>query len=153
VGRARSRGLQERWLAVAAVTAEQVAQTGLEPTVAELAELLELTSAHVKEPMQAAAGFRAVSLDVANAELEQMAAVETTAESSEERERWQLASALIRRLPERDRRVLYLRYFDDMTQRAIAASVGVSQMHVSRILSRSIDRLNREIQPAARAVR
>jgi len=51
---------------------------------------------------------------------------------------------LLRRLPERERRVMYMRYFEDMTQAEIAEAIGVSQMHVSRLLTRSLDALNRE---------
>ena len=47
----------------------------------------------------------------------------------------------MRSLPERERRVLYLRFFRDMTQSEIADEIGVSQMHVSRILRQSLDRL------------
>jgi RNA polymerase sigma-70 factor (sigma-B/F/G subfamily) len=50
-------------------------------------------------------------------------------------------TALVRRLPERDRRVLYLRFYREYTQRQIADAVGVSQMQVSRILRRCLDRL------------
>ena len=51
---------------------------------------------------------------------------------------------LLRRLPERERRVMYMRYFEDMTQAEIADAIGVSQMHVSRLLTRSLDALNRD---------
>ncbi|MFI2376199.1 sigma-70 family RNA polymerase sigma factor [Streptomyces sp. NPDC018964] len=49
--------------------------------------------------------------------------------------------ALVKRLPERDRRVLYLRFYQERTQQQIADAVGVSQMQVSRILRRCFDRL------------
>jgi RNA polymerase sigma-B factor len=51
---------------------------------------------------------------------------------------------LMRRLPERERRVMYMRYFEDMTQAEIAEAIGVSQMHVSRLLTRSLAALNRD---------
>ncbi|WP_164555770.1 MULTISPECIES: sigma-70 family RNA polymerase sigma factor [unclassified Streptomyces] len=50
-------------------------------------------------------------------------------------------AALVRQLPERDRRVLYLRFYRERTQQQIAEAVGVSQMQVSRILRRCLDRL------------
>ncbi|MEU5519832.1 SigB/SigF/SigG family RNA polymerase sigma factor, partial [Streptomyces sp. NPDC047860] len=50
-------------------------------------------------------------------------------------------AALVKQLPERDRRVLYLRFYRERTQQQIADAIGVSQMHVSRILRRCLDRL------------
>jgi RNA polymerase sigma-B factor len=44
-------------------------------------------------------------------------------------------------LPGRDRRILHLRFVDDMTQSQIAAEIGVSQMHISRLIRRSLARL------------
>ena len=48
-------------------------------------------------------------------------------------------------LPERERRVLYLRFFQDRTQAEIAADLGISQMHVSRVLSATLDLLRERI--------
>ncbi len=50
---------------------------------------------------------------------------------------------LLGRLPECEQRVMRMRYFEDMTQAEIAEAIGVSQMHVSRLLSRSLEVLNR----------
>jgi RNA polymerase sigma-B factor len=47
-------------------------------------------------------------------------------------------------LPERERRIVELRFFESMTQSEIAEHVGVSQMHVSRLLTRSLERLRAE---------
>ncbi|WP_406733094.1 sigma-70 family RNA polymerase sigma factor [Streptomyces sp. NBC_01794] len=55
----------------------------------------------------------------------------------------------LRRLPERERRILYMRFFRDMTQRSIAEDLGISQMHVSRLISNSCERLRREIMQDA----
>jgi RNA polymerase sigma-70 factor (sigma-B/F/G subfamily) len=51
----------------------------------------------------------------------------------------------LRRLPEREQRILYMRFFDDMTQSSIAEQLGISQMHVSRLISRTCDRIHRRI--------
>lgn len=51
----------------------------------------------------------------------------------------------LRRLPERERHILYLRFFCDMTQSSIAEQLGLSQMHVSRLISRSCHRIHREV--------
>ncbi|HEV7628234.1 MAG TPA: sigma-70 family RNA polymerase sigma factor, partial [Streptomyces sp.] len=51
----------------------------------------------------------------------------------------------LERLPERERHILYLRFFCDMTQTKIAEQLGISQMHVSRLISRSCDRIHQEV--------
>ena len=51
----------------------------------------------------------------------------------------------LRRLPERERHILYLRFFCDMTQNKIAEQLGISQMHVSRLISRTCERLHKEV--------
>ncbi|MGW7427847.1 sigma-70 family RNA polymerase sigma factor, partial [Streptomyces sp. NPDC054813] len=50
----------------------------------------------------------------------------------------------LRRLPERERAILYMRFFEDMTQSRIAESLGISQMHVSRLITRSCARVRNE---------
>jgi RNA polymerase sigma-70 factor (sigma-B/F/G subfamily) len=59
----------------------------------------------------------------------------------------------LEQLPERERRILYMRFFCDMTQTNIADQLGISQMHVSRLISRTCERLHREVEAevAARA--
>ena len=51
----------------------------------------------------------------------------------------------LRRLDRRERRIVQLRYYGGLSQRRIAAEVGLSQVHVSRLLERSLDKLRREI--------
>jgi RNA polymerase sigma-B factor len=51
-------------------------------------------------------------------------------------------------LPERERTILQLRFFDELTQTEIAEQVGVSQMHVSRLLARSLANLRQQLQTA-----
>jgi RNA polymerase sigma-B factor len=52
---------------------------------------------------------------------------------------------LVRRLPERDRRILYLRFFEDRTQEEIGRDLGVSQMQVSRLLTRLLGQLREQL--------
>lgn len=54
---------------------------------------------------------------------------------------WAPVASAMQLLPERERTIVYLRFFKDMTQSEIAETIGVSQMHVSRLLARSIDEL------------
>jgi RNA polymerase sigma-B factor len=67
----------------------------------------------------------------------------------------QALASLLAALPERERRILVVRFFDGLTQTEIGAQVGVSQMHVSRLLTRTLARLRRQLiadGPAAQAV-
>jgi RNA polymerase sigma-B factor len=52
---------------------------------------------------------------------------------------------LLAELPERERRILLLRFFGGLTQTEIGAQIGISQMHVSRLLSRTLERLRRQL--------
>ena len=54
---------------------------------------------------------------------------------------------MLQELSERDRRIVYLRYFEELTQSEIAERVGISQMHVSRLLTRSLEILATTLEP------
>jgi RNA polymerase sigma-B factor len=60
-----------------------------------------------------------------------------------------LLERAMRALPERERRIVGLRVYHDLTQAEIAARTGISQMHVSRLLRASLDAIEREIDQAA----
>ena len=59
-----------------------------------------------------------------------------------------ILAPVVRRLPERHRRILYLRFFEDLTQEEIGKDLGVTQMQVSRLLSRILGDLREELQQA-----
>jgi RNA polymerase sigma-B factor len=140
------RGLQERVLRVDAAERALARRLGRTPTTAELAEAAGLAPEEVLDAREAAGALESVSLeeqrfgggdgaatyaDGVGAIDENFGRVENAAV---------LANAL-RALPERDRLVLRLRFGEDLTQAEIAARLGISQMHVSRLLRRSLDRL------------
>ena len=64
-------------------------------------------------------------------------------------ESWTTVAPYLKDLPERERRVLYLRFFEDRTQAEIAADLGISQMHVSRVLSTTLELLRKRIGETA----
>jgi RNA polymerase sigma-B factor len=68
-------------------------------------------------------------------------ALRTTDEALEEVERREALRPLLDQLPERERRIVVLRFFRGMTQSEIAAEIGISQMHVSRLLTSTLTRL------------
>jgi RNA polymerase sigma-B factor len=73
-------------------------------------------------------------------------------ESMELLEGWASLAPAIRDLPARERRVLYLRFFGGLTQSEIAEEIGVSQMHVSRILSQTLAILRGSMAPEGRSI-
>lgn len=119
---------------------------GRSPSAADVAARLAISPEEVLEAMEAASAYEAVSLeaqrfgdgsdgdtyaDTVGLEDERLELVEYGAT---------IAPAL-RALPARDRAVLHLRFVEDLTQAEIAERVGVSQMHVSRLIRRSLERL------------
>ncbi|WP_406322600.1 SigB/SigF/SigG family RNA polymerase sigma factor [Streptomyces sp. NBC_00519] len=119
-----------------------------EPTVADLAAHTGLTEDEVSAGIEALESFSTLSLD---AELsgdedgyslaDTLGASDTSYDVVIDRES---AKEGLRRLPERERAILYMRYFEDMTQSRIADQLGISQMHVSRLISRSCARVRAE---------
>jgi RNA polymerase sigma-B factor len=120
-------------------------ELGRAPSVAELAERVGVTSEQVLEAREAGAAYRAVSLDrprdddeEGEGPADQFGAEDPgygLAEDAATVER------LMRVLTDREREVLRLRFAEDLTQSEIGERVGVSQMHVSRIIRQSIARL------------
>ncbi|WP_217552059.1 SigB/SigF/SigG family RNA polymerase sigma factor [Streptomyces sp. GbtcB6] len=119
-----------------------------EPTVAGLAAHTGLTEDEVTAGLEALESFSTLSLDAELARGEEGYSLADTLGESEgsydvvvDRE---AAKEGLRRLPERERAILYMRFFEDMTQSRIAESLGISQMHVSRLISRSCARVRAE---------
>ncbi|MER5882101.1 SigB/SigF/SigG family RNA polymerase sigma factor [Streptomyces sp. NPDC001910] len=116
-----------------------------EPTIAEIAAHARLTEEEVSAGMEAMEGFSALSLDVEMGAGEDgyslgdtLGATDSSFDTIVDR---QAAAKELRRLPERERSILYMRFFEDMTQGRIAEKLGISQMHVSRLITRSCARV------------
>src|SRR5579875_378757 len=141
------RGAQERALR------ELSARSGRAPSVRELAEYLEWDVCDALEALEAGAAHHASSLDApAQADGAEDLSLADTLGSEDERieavdARLTIAAAA-RRLPARERRVLRMRFLDDMTQSQIASELGVSQMQISRQLRGALARL-RELTGAS----
>lgn len=135
------RGQRERAAALGRTRESLAAELGRAPTLGELATAVALPAQEVAAALADAAGERPVSLD------EEIAGAED-AEASQRLERGvervMLARGL-RRLDHRERRIVQLRFYGGLSQRRIAAEVGLSQVHVSRLLERSLGKLRREI--------
>lgn len=137
------RGLQERALAVVGAAQRLTQQSGQAPKVSELASALELTEEEVSEALSVAQGYSALSLDDSGPDdgpslSDVLGDIDLGIDDAETRSAVTDALSL---LSERDRLVIYLRFFEDLTQTEIAEQIGVSQMQVSRILTRALDEL------------
>ena len=140
------RGAQERARKITDAEQKLSSHTGRTPTVDELAQYLELSQEEVLEGLQTAEAYGAVSLDapVAGEEDEESSRLDLLGiEDPELRRADDIATifAAARHLPARERQILYLRFGEDLTQSEIAEQVGISQMQVSRLLRRSLQRL------------
>jgi RNA polymerase sigma-B factor len=143
------RALQEQYLMVNAARSDLNQRAGSAPTPTQLSTALGLPIEDVKAALHAGAAYNALSLDAASSTpsyiAEEYLRDDATGISSED---WIPIAAAVRRLPERERRVIYLRFFEDLSQGDIAREIGVSQMQVSRILSRVINTLHDELTAA-----
>jgi len=135
-----ARPVQELYLAVRAVSEDITQDLGRTPTPTELAVRLGVTEEQVVESLEARSALHVDSLDRPRDDGEGAWYATPTIEDGYRlvEERSWLVPAL-RLLPERERRIVKLRFFDDLPQSAIAAQMGISQMHVSRLLARSLE--------------
>jgi RNA polymerase sigma-B factor len=127
-------------------------ELGRSPTVTEVASALGAGVEQVLDALRAADAYRMMSLDEPLAEgAGALDAIGGDDEGYELAEHRVLLRSGLDRLSEREREIVRLRYYEGLTQREIARAVGVSQMHVSRLIRRSIDAMRDSIEPVARA--
>jgi RNA polymerase sigma-B factor len=140
------RDLQERTLKVSRATETLSKQLGRSPKVREVAAELGLSVEDVLEAQEASASYEAASLDAPTLhdDGESASLVDLLGDEDSSYELVESRDAIAttwKALPDVDRKVLELRFMHDMTQREIGERIGYSQMHVSRLLRRALDRL------------
>jgi RNA polymerase sigma-B factor len=139
------RRLQEMKLSLTKATAELSQRNGRAPTVAELATHLELSEDDVLEGLESANAYAAVSLDAPDIADDDSTAVSDTLGAMDDALEGvvyrESLKPLLERLPAREKNILMLRFFGNLTQSQIAADLGISQMHVSRLLARTLAQL------------
>jgi RNA polymerase sigma-B factor len=139
------RRLKELNLSISAASSELSQRLGRAPTPSEIATHLELSQEDVYEGLEAGNAYHSVSLDEAlSADSDSDPLADTLGEEDaglEGVENHESLRPLIQDLAERERQILTLRFFMNMTQTQIADRVGISQMHVSRLLARTLERL------------
>jgi len=145
------RRLKELHLRLGAATADLSQRLGRAPTATELAGELGMDRDEVIEGLVAGSSYNTLSIDSgggsddddARAIADTLGDVDAGLDQIENRESLR---PLLEALPERERTVLVLRFFESMTQTQIADRVGISQMHVSRLLAKSLARLRDQLQ-------
>jgi RNA polymerase sigma-B factor len=139
------RRLQELKLSLTKAISDLAQREGRAPTVSELAAHLQMTEEEVLEGLESANAYSTVSLDAPDSGDEDAPAVADSLgmvdESLEGVEYRESLKPLLEKLPAREKKILLLRFFGNMTQSQIAAELGISQMHVSRLLARTLAQL------------
>jgi RNA polymerase sigma-B factor len=143
------RRLKELSVRLSRVLDELTTELGRSPTVAELAKAADVEEEDVIDALDSAQAYSTRSLeapfDDEGESLGDRLGVEET--GYEEVEDGALVSAGLDVLDERERRIVELRFFEEMTQSQIAAELGISQMHVSRLLRRALESMRGRIEP------
>jgi RNA polymerase sigma-B factor len=139
------RRLKELHLSISSASTDLAQRLGRAPTPSEIAAHLGISQDEVYEGLEAGNAYHSMSLDeVLSGDTENLALGDTLGEEDAGLagvENHEALLPLLRELPERERRILGLRFVHNMTQTQIAERVGVSQMHVSRLLARTLQRL------------
>ena len=139
------RGMQERIMQVNSTVEALSRRLGRSPTPAEVGKEIGASPEDVLEAMDASVAYEASSLDAPrtnDADSDSYAeSIGADDDAYEQIEYMQTIAPTMRALPDRDRLVLKLRFEDDLTQSEIADRIGVSQMHVSRLIRRALARL------------
>ena len=144
------RRLKDRHGHITRATTELTQSLGRAPTAGQLADALDMTREDIVDSMLAAEAYRVHSIDapVSSGDSAPRMVSDTVGEVDFGFDRitdQESVRPLLAALPERERTVLYLRFFESMTQSQIAEHIGVSQMHVSRILEKTLRELRDQL--------
>src|SRR5690349_16755019 len=144
------RRLQELRMQIGAATGELTQRLGRSPTPRELAEAIGCSVEEIMEGIESSHAYATLSLDASDdsddgppAMLASLGVADANIEHVEIRES---IKPLLEGLGEREKRILLLRFFKNMTQSQIAEEIGVSQMHVSRLLTRTLAQLRTSLE-------
>jgi RNA polymerase sigma-B factor len=142
------RSLQNLWLETSKAVDELTQKLARTPTIADISEHIGVPEEDILEALDAGEAFTAGSLDQPLGDEggapigDLLGSIDAALDAVDEHS---TLSEHLRMLPQREQTILYLRFFDGLTQSEIADEIGVSQVHVSRLLSRTIDHLRRVV--------
>lgn len=143
------RAVQERFLEVGEVVDQLTSELGRSPSPREIGAATGLAVEEVVEALDASTAYAPAALDAPRRsdDGEDGALSDTLGAVDDSYERVELEATLapaLRDLPRREREILRLRFDEDLTQSEIAERIGISQMHVSRLLRRALQRLRED---------
>jgi RNA polymerase sigma-B factor len=144
------RGLQELNVQLSKIVEQLTVQLGRSPTIPELAKAAGVEEEAVLEALESGRAYSSLSLSAGGGSedgeeldpLESLGDVEHQYEVSEDRA---VLAPGFKVLDDRERTILHLRFFEGLTQSQIAQQVGISQMHVSRLIRRALEKIREEI--------
>src|SRR5438093_2766597 len=144
------RGLQELNVQLSRLVEQLTVQLGRSPTISELAKAAGTEEEEVLEALESGRAYSSLSLSSGSGgdgedDLEPLESIGTEEHQYEVSEDRAVLAPGFRVLDERERRILHLRFFKGVTQSQIAQQVGISQMHVSRLIRRSLEKIRDEI--------
>ena len=143
------RRVQELHLRLASVVGMLSQELGRSPTIGEIAQAAAVSEEEVLEAIEAGHAYRFTSLDAPSGsddELSLSAELGAEDQGLVDSEHRVTLSPLIAQFPPRERMILHLRFFEGMTQSEIANRLGISQMHVSRLLARALAQLRSQAE-------
>jgi RNA polymerase sigma-B factor len=143
------RRLQELRMSIATATSDLSQALGRSPTPREIGEHLGVSVEEVLEGLESANAYATMSLDVGHGDDEGPSWLDSLGEEDVAIEHVEIRESLrplLAGLPAREQQILVLRFFRQQTQSQIAEQVGISQMHVSRLLTRTLERLRGAIE-------
>jgi len=139
------RRMQELYLRLGKVVANLSQELGRSPTIPELAQEAQVSEEEVLEALEAGQAYRFASLDAPSPGEDEGDTMGAQLGSEDpgliDAEHRATLSPLLSKLPAREQTILHLRFFEGLTQSEIASRLGISQMHVSRLLARSLAQL------------
>ncbi|HZR94903.1 MAG TPA: SigB/SigF/SigG family RNA polymerase sigma factor [Gaiellaceae bacterium] len=145
------RGLQELNVQLSRLMEQLTVQLGRSPTIPELAKASGSTEEEVLEALESGRAYSSLSLSSGGGggdgddDLDPLESIGTEEHQYEVSEDRAVLAPGFKALDERERKILQLRFFDGLTQSQIAQQVGISQMHVSRLIRRSLEKIREEI--------
>ena len=144
------RGLQELNVQLSRLVEQLTVQEGRSPTITELAKAAGVEEEEVLEALESGRAYNSLSLNSGggsdeDGELDPLESIGTEEHQYEVSEDRAVLAPGFRVLDERERKILHLRFFKGLTQSQIAQQVGISQMHVSRLIRRSLEKIRDEI--------
>jgi RNA polymerase sigma-B factor len=145
------RGLQELNVQLSRLIEQLTVQLGRSPSIPELAKAAQVQEEEVLEALESSRAYTSLSLSSGassdeDEELDPLESIGTEEPQYEISEDWTVLAPGLRVLDPRERAILHLRFFKGLTQSQIAQQIGISQMHVSRLIRRSLQKIRDEVE-------